>query len=236
MLRAAPPARRATDRTGTSEQEPTLAITTIELVRHGHVENPGRVLYGRLPGFSLSARGREQAKLLAAYFSDQPLAAVISSPLERAQETATAIAANHGLEVRTDPRLIEASNVFEGAAGNLAWYILRHPRMWQALRSRRGPSWGERNVDLATRVHEAVIAARDEFPGQRVVLVSHQAPIWVERLALERRSLHHYPQQRRCALASVTTLTFEGTELRAIDYAEPAAAALLGLKRDRPGA
>jgi len=214
----------------------TLATTTIHLVRHGHVENPNRVLYGRLPGFPLSARGRGQAKLLAAYFAKSPIAAVVASPLERAQETAEPIAATHGLEVRTDPRLIEASNVFEGAAGNLAWYILRHPKTWRALRSRREPSWGERNVDLAARVEEAIGAARAEFEGKEVVLVSHQAPIWVARLALEQRRLHHYPQQRRCALASVTTLTYEDGKLVAIDYAEPAAAALLGAGPDRPGA
>jgi broad specificity phosphatase PhoE len=194
------------------------------------------VLYGRLPGFSLSARGRAQAKLLAEYFARGPLAAVIASPLERAQQTAEPVAAAHGLEVRTDPRLIEASNVFEGAAGNLAWYILRHPRLWRALRSHRGPSWGERNIDLVARVNEAVTAAREEFSGQAVVLVSHQAPIWVERLALERRSLDHYPQQRRCALASVTTVTYDDGRVVAIDYVEPAAAALLGIDPGRAGA
>jgi broad specificity phosphatase PhoE len=161
---------------------------------------------------------------------------VIASPLERAQETALPIAAAHSLDVRTDPRLTEASNVFEGAAGNLLWYILRHPKLWRALRSRREPSWGERHVDLAARVGEAITAARREFPGAAAVLVSHQAPIWVARLSLERRSLHHYPQQRRCALASVTTLTYEDDRLVAIDYAEPGAAALPGVDPGRAGA
>jgi broad specificity phosphatase PhoE len=161
---------------------------------------------------------------------------VITSPLERAQETAAPIAATHGLEVRTDPRLTEATNVFEGAAGNLVWYILRHPRMWRSLRSRRGPSWGERNIDLATRVLEAIAAAREEFAGHTVVLVSHQAPIWVARLSLQRRSLDHYPQQRRCALASVTTLSYEDGRVASIDYVEPAAGALLGADPGRAGA
>jgi broad specificity phosphatase PhoE len=211
--------------------------TVVHLVRHGQVENPRRVLYGRLPGYHLSARGRAQAELLAGHFAGAPLAAVLASPLERAQQTAAPIAAAHGLEVRTDLRLTEASNVFEGVAGNLAWYILRHPGIWWQLRSLRTPSWGERNVDLVERVHAVVEEARQEFAGGQVVLVSHQAPIWVARLAFERRSLSHLPGRRNCGLGSVTTLRFDGEELRGVTYAEPAAAALHGLEpgSDRAG-
>jgi broad specificity phosphatase PhoE len=200
--------------------------TVVHLVRHGQVENPRRVLYGRLPGYHLSPRGRAQADLLAAHFAGTPLAAVVASPLERAQQTATPIAAAHGLEVRTDLRLIETSNVFEGAAGNIVWYILRHPGLWWRLRDLRAPSWGERNVDMVERVHAAVDAVRAEFAGRHVVLVSHQAPIWVARLAFEHRRLTHWPGWRRCTLASVTTLTFDGDRLTSVSYAEPAATAL----------
>jgi broad specificity phosphatase PhoE len=202
--------------------------TVVHLVRHGQVENPRRVLYGRLPGYHLSRRGQAQADLLAAHFAGTPLAAVVASPLERAQQTAAPIAAAHGLEVRTDLRLIETSNIFEGVAGNIAWYIVRHPKLWWKLRDLRAPSWGERNVDMVERVHAAVDAAREEFAGRHVVLVSHQAPIWVARLAFERRRLAHWPGRRRCTLASVTTLTFDGDQLAAVTYSEPAAAALLG--------
>jgi broad specificity phosphatase PhoE len=202
--------------------------TVIHLVRHGQVENPRRVLYGRLPGFHLSSRGRAQADLLAGHFAATPLAAVVASPLERAQQTAAPIAAAHGLEVRTDLRLIETSNIFEGVAGNVAWYIARHPRIWWKLRSMRAPSWGERNVDMVERVHACVDAVRAEFPGRQVVLVSHQAPIWVARLAFERRRLTHWPGFRRCTLASVTTLTFDDDQLASVTYREPAAPALVG--------
>jgi broad specificity phosphatase PhoE len=208
--------------------------TVIHLVRHGQVENPRRVLYGRLPGYHLSRRGQVQAALLARHFADVPVAAVLASPLERAQQTAAPIAAAHDLEIRTELRLIENSNVFEGVAGNIAWYIARHPRLWWKLRNLRAPSWGERNVDIVERVHAVVEAARDQFAGRHVVLVSHQAPIWVARLAFERRRLTHWPGRRRCTLASVTTLTFNGDKLAGVTYAEPAATALLGPEPD-PG-
>jgi broad specificity phosphatase PhoE len=210
--------------------------TVVHLVRHGQVENPRRVLYGRLPGYHLSASGQAQAELLAGHFAGARLAAVLASPLERAQQTAAPIAAAHGLEVRTDLRLIENSNIFEGAAGNLAWYILRHPKLWWKLRDLRAPSWGERNVDMVERMHAVVDAVREEFAGRQVVLVSHQAPIWVARLAFERRRLSHWPGRRRCTLASVTSLTFEGDQLAGVSYAEPAAAVLLGpAPTPRPG-
>jgi broad specificity phosphatase PhoE len=202
--------------------------TVVHLVRHGQVENPGRVLYGRLPGFHLSRRGRAQADLLARHFAGIPVAAVLASPLERAQQTAAPIAAVHGLEVRTELRLIETSNIFEGVAGNVAWYILRHPRMWWKVRDLRAPSWGERNLDMVERVHAVVEAARDEFAGGHAVLVSHQAPIWVARLAFERRRLAHWPGWRRCTVASVTSLTFDGDQLTGVTYVEPGAPALLG--------
>jgi broad specificity phosphatase PhoE len=203
-------------------------LTVVHLVRHGQVENPGRVLYGRLPGFHLSGRGRAQADLLARHFAGVPVAAVLASPLERAQQTAAPIAAAHGLEVRTELRLIETSNIFEGVAGNVAWYLLRHPQMWWKVRNLRTPSWGERNVDMVERVHAVIEAARKEFAGRHAVLVSHQAPIWVARLAFERRRLAHWPGWRRCTLASVTSLTFDGDQLTGVTYAEPAASALLG--------
>ena len=207
--------------------------TTVHLVRHGHVENPDRVLYGRLPGFNLSALGRAQAELLGRYFAPVPLAAVLASPLERAQQTAAAIAAPHGLAVETEERLIEAGSLFEGVAGNLAWYILRHPGMWWKLRDRTTPSWGERNVDIAERVQAAVTSARERFPGQQVVLVSHEAPIWVARLAYERKPLGHWPGRRRCSLASVTTLEFDDDRLRRVGYAEPAALDLVAASSRR---
>jgi broad specificity phosphatase PhoE len=207
--------------------------TTIHLVRHGHVENPDRVLYGRLPGFNLSVRGRAQAEMLGRHFAPIPLAAVLASPLERAQQTAAAIAGPQGLPIETEERLIEASTLFEGVAGNMGWYILRHPAIWWKLRDKTTPYWGERNVDIVERVQGAVTAARERFPGQQVVLVSHQAPIWVARLAYERKPLGHWPGGRRCTLASVTTLEFDGDRLERVSYAEPAALGLVAASSRR---
>ena len=67
--------------------------TVVHLLRHGEVDNPSRVLYGRLPDYHLSALGRQMALLAATHLADHDITHVISSPLERARETAAPVAA-----------------------------------------------------------------------------------------------------------------------------------------------
>ena len=96
-----------------------MVATTIHLMRHGEVHNPAGVLYGRLPGYRLSERGRAMADMVAAHLAGpvrHDVVAVVASPLQRAQETAGPIAAAFDVAVGTDERLIEAGNHFEGLA------------------------------------------------------------------------------------------------------------------------
>lgn len=196
--------------------------TVVHLLRHGEVHNPGGVLYGRLPGFLLSERGEEMAQRAAQALSDRDLVYVVSSPLERAQQTAAPIAAVHGLDVATDARLIEAGNVFEGQRVGVGDGVLRTPSAWRHLWNPFRPSWGEPYVEIADRMSDAVLAARDQARGREAVIVSHQLPIWVARLHAENRRLWHDPRSRECSLASLTSLHFEGDRLAAVSYSEPA--------------
>ena len=90
--------------------------TIIHVMRHGEVDNPNGVLYGRLPGFGLTELGHSMAARAAEYLVDSgaDITRVISSPLLRAQLTAAPTAAAYGLTIESDPRLIESDNVFEG--------------------------------------------------------------------------------------------------------------------------
>src|SRR5215470_5949657 len=63
-------------------------MTRVYLLRHADVENPRRVLYGHLPGFPLSERGRAQAVDVGKRLRDRGIARILHSPLERALETA----------------------------------------------------------------------------------------------------------------------------------------------------
>jgi broad specificity phosphatase PhoE len=198
--------------------------TVVHLLRHGEVFNPGKVLYGRLPGFRLSDAGLGMADQAAAWFADSDVTHLVSSPLERAQQTAAPIAALLDLPVSIDDRLIEAGNAFEGLRVGVGDGVLRAPRHWWKLRNPFRPSWGEPYVEIAARMLAAVEAARDAARGHEAVLVSHQLPIWTLRLHVEGRRYAHDPRRRQCGLASVTTLTYDGDRFVGVGYAEPAGA------------
>jgi len=83
-------------------------VTTVLLVRHGLTATTGHVLTGWTPGISLDNRGQAQAAALAARLAPLPLDAIVSSPLERCQQTAAAIAATrNGQQVLTEDRVGE---------------------------------------------------------------------------------------------------------------------------------
>ncbi len=199
-----------------------MSKTVVHLLRHGEVENPQRILYGRLPDYHLSAAGKEMVEKAARELSTRDITYLVSSPLERAQESAAPLAATSGLEVALDGRLIEPSNAFEGQKFGVGDGVLRNPRSWTKLYNPFRPSWGEPYSHIARRMLEAVGAARAAARGHEAVCVSHQLAIWVTRLKLEGKHLWHDPRKRQCALASVTSLVYDDDRLIEIDYTEPA--------------
>jgi broad specificity phosphatase PhoE len=90
--------------------------------------------------------------------------------------------------------------------------------LWNPFR----PSWGEPYAEVAARMLAAIADARDAAAGHEAVLVSHQLPIEVVRRSLEGQHLWHRPDRRRCALASITAVRYDGDRLLGIDYMEPA--------------
>jgi broad specificity phosphatase PhoE len=201
--------------------------TTVHLLRHGEVFNPGRVLYGRLPGFTLSDLGVAQAKLAAEHLASRPIGYLVSSPLERAQQTAQPLAEALGLSIETDERLIEADNHLQGRQVAGGKGLFRDPALFKYYRNPFLPSWGEPYTQIAARVLAAARAARDAAhqvgPDAEAVCVSHQLPIVIARRRAEGHRLFHDPRRRQCGLASVTSFTFAGDAIVRIDYAEPAA-------------
>ena len=199
-----------------------MTRTTVHLLRHGEVENPDHIMYGRLPGWHLSAVGRRMAERAAKPLLDRDVVHIASSPLERARETAEPLAGALGLDVRIDERLLEAGNSFQGlpfGPGDRAW---AHPRAWPRLYNPFRPSWGEPYAEIAARMLAAAWAARDAAEGHEAVCVSHQLPIWTLRRLVERKRLWHNPKYRQCGLASLTSLVFDDDEVISVTYSEPA--------------
>jgi broad specificity phosphatase PhoE len=196
--------------------------TIVHLIRHGEVENPDHVLYGRLPGFHLSAAGRRMVERTAKSLLDRDITYLAASPLERAQESAEPLATALGLDVHLDDRLIEAVNSFQGKRIDTRPHFLLDPRCWPRLRNPVRPSWGEPYLALAGRMWAATTAARDAAEGHEAACVSHQLPIWTLRRYIEGGRLWHDPRKRQCALGSVTSFTFDGDQVIKIGYASPA--------------
>jgi broad specificity phosphatase PhoE len=198
--------------------------TIVHLLRHGEVHNPDGILYGRLPDFHLSEDGVLMAKAAADWFAGRDIAALFSSPLERAQETAAPLTEAFGLPVTTDERLIEAANRFEGMRFGHGDAAMTKPANWRHLCNPFRPSWGEPYDVIAKRMIAAAVTARDAAHGREAVCVSHQLPIVTARRKAEQKRLWHNPRYRQCALASVTSIVFEGNRIVGVEYAEPAAA------------
>ncbi len=157
--------------------------TRLILVRHGETVANREFRYLGLRDDELSERGRIQAEQLTIALASLPIAAVYSSPLRRASETAAAIATRHSLAVDIEAGLREASfGVWEGmsraevlarseddARQLLAWE--REPTC--------APPQGESFAAVQTRILTTVAQLASTHAGQTIVLVSHVGPIKV---------------------------------------------------------
>lgn len=151
-----------------------VTATTIHLIRHATYDLLDRgILAGRTPGWSLNATGRAQAAALGQALAGRDLEAVIASPLERAQETAEAIAGPHGLALEIEPGLNE---VDFGAWSGTPFATLHQQPGWQTFNVRRSvaaPPGGETMLAVQLRALEAVMTLVERFPDAEIVAVSH---------------------------------------------------------------
>lgn len=189
-------------------------ITRILLVRHGLVHNPEGLIYGRLPGFHLSATGEQQAQAAAEALRTTSLGAIFSSPQLRARQTAAHVAAHHPhLKPMISPWLDEIHIPLEGRP--LAEAAARD---WD-LYTGSPPGFDQPDIIMA-RIRAFVDEVRRDYSGQTVAAVTHGdfiafAVLWAAGrpvVAQEKRTLHTvpgfydgYPQT-----ASITALSFNG--------------------------
>jgi ribonuclease H / adenosylcobalamin/alpha-ribazole phosphatase len=162
--------------------------TRMLLLRHGQTELSVERRYSGRGNPALTELGRQQAEAAARYLAERGgIAAVISSPLQRAYDTAAAAAKALGLDVAVDDDLIETDfGAWEGLT--FAEAAGRDPelhRRW--LRDTSTPPPGGESFDAALvrvrRTRERII---DAYQGATVLVVSHVTPIkMLLRLALD---------------------------------------------------
>jgi len=151
-------------------------------VRHGAVADPwpGRI-YGRLD-VPLSPVGEAEARRVAGALEAEPLAAVVSSGLSRAEFSAALLRAPRGLDRRDDPRLIELDRG-RWAGRERAEIAAAEPELWAASQACGGalnPDDGETIEQVLTRVRAGLDAAAALGPDAQVAVVAH---LWVLRAA-----------------------------------------------------
>jgi probable phosphoglycerate mutase len=180
--------------------------TTIDLIRHADVHNPRDVFYGRLPRFGLSTLGRQQAAALAARLATAPLAAIYTSPLLRARQTAAILAGAHPARppVRRAVALIEVRTHWQGRAtadlDAISFDFYGHARA------------GDEDIPTVyARVSAFIHRLARRHAGGHVACVSHADPIAITRAGLAGRplvvaSIRNQPDYP--AKGSITRLVF----------------------------
>jgi probable phosphoglycerate mutase len=147
--------------------------TTVVFVRHAHTHNPREVIYARLPRFRLSLDGREAADRTARYLADWPIAAIYTSPLLRARQTAARIAALHpGVPVHQSSWLMEVRTAWEGDPLALYDQVQNF-----TFYNPKGSMGGESIWQVFARMDRAMRMVLHRHPGQTTVCVSHGDPI-----------------------------------------------------------
>lgn len=158
--------------------------THIHLVRHGHVHNPEGVFYGRLPRFRLSGKGIEQARRAGRFVGDKPIAALYSSPLLRARQTARELlAATDRRKIRISRLITEIHSPFEG------WPSAEVVALKGKMYAGDSPEF-EMPQDIVDRTNRFFRRVANTFEGRHVVAVTHGDVIvfgllWAKGYALD---------------------------------------------------
>jgi broad specificity phosphatase PhoE len=148
-------------------------MTMFFLIRHGAHDLVNRTLVGRMPGVTLSEKGREQARRIAARLSGERITTLQSSPQTRAQETARPIAERLGLPVEITSAIDELD---AGAWTGQPFATLDQDPLWTLWNARRGsarPPQGESMRELQERAMTHVCSTAMAAPEACVAVVSH---------------------------------------------------------------
>jgi len=190
--------------------------TSVWFIRHGQVENPKEIIYGRLPGFGLSLEGSQQVKKTADFLKGKAIAAIYSSPQQRCQETASIISQFFPkVEIKTSQMLAEGEIGWQGKTqkeiedSGLNAIYLKNPSQLKGGK--------ETFFDIAERAKKIALELVNHYPGKEIICVSHKDVIRCLRLILQDKPIDLL-NTFDCALASVTKFDFNGGRIKKISY------------------
>jgi len=189
-------------------------VTTVLLVRHGLTAMTGPILAGRTPGVDLDERGRAQAARVAGRLAGVALKAIVSSPLERCQQTAQAIADVCDATVETEPRLVECG--YGDWTGQEIKKLVKDP-LWKVVQAHPSAvtfpgEEGEAMRDSQVRAVDAVRSWNAKLGPDAIWLACSHADI-IKSVVADALGMHLDTFQRIVIdPCSVTVITY--TDLR----------------------
>ena len=148
-------------------------MTRFLLIRHATTDSVGKRLSGRKPGVHLNEQGQEEAKNLAERLIHVPIAAIYSSPLERALETAEPVATSHHLQTIICEDFLEINF---GEWTDLSFEELQNEPQFQRFNNFRSTTripGGELMPEAQTRFIAGLQKLCLQHPGETVAVVSH---------------------------------------------------------------
>ena len=204
-----------------------MESTRIIAIRHGETTwNVDTRIQGQLD-IPLNETGRWQAHRLALALAGEDIQAIYASDLTRAWETAQYVGQAQGLTVTKEIGLRERDfGDFEGKTfAEIEVLLPEQSMLWRKRDPHFYPAGGESLLALRTRVMEAAQRLAAQHPGEQIVVVSHESPIFSYRHYLETGHPEHWMFLRHTALASVTSVTYDNETGRvmSITYVDPAA-------------
>jgi probable phosphoglycerate mutase len=147
-------------RASTNESTNRRMKRTLLIIRHGQTTwNVEHRLPGQLPGVALTDTGREQAARLAESLSALPISNIITSPLERARETAEYIAQGRDLNLQFEPDLMDTD--VGDWAGKVLEDLSKNDQAWKAYV--KDPTVAPEGVETFPQVQQRVVAAIERW-------------------------------------------------------------------------
>lgn len=160
-----------------------MSKTVIFFIRHGEVENPQKIIYGRLPGFGLSNNGKQQVKNTLSKLKKFPVKIIYTSPLLRAKQSARIIGNYYNLVPVVSNSLIEIKNIFQGTL-IIDYKAKIQPFQFSQKYVKKGQ---ESIVSIAKRIHKFLNLIKNKHQGEYIVAVSHGDPIAILKSVLDKK-------------------------------------------------
>jgi probable phosphoglycerate mutase len=191
-------------------------MTIFYLVRHGNTGVRNKII-GRTPGIHLNQEGHAQAQKMAARFSEIPITALYSSPLDRTMDTAQHLARQINLTIQIVEEVVE---IDFGDWTGMAFDDIRKDSRWEHFNSFRSGTripGGETMLEVQDRFVGWMEAVRRQHAGERVIVVSHGDPI---RAAVLYYSGLHIDMFNRLdiSLTSVNAINVDDNQARILTF------------------